>query len=574
MRSARRLLFGGLAAASLLAALPASTLAADGTPTIDSGDTAWLLIATALVMVMLPGLALFYGGLVRRKNVLSTIMHSFFGLALVSASSGSSSASRSRSAPTSGGLGLIGNPLEYVGFITVGLTPNPTYGPTIPFILFAAFQLMFAAITPALITGAFAERKRFGAFVLFTILWSILVYSPVAHWVWATDGWLFKLGALDFAGGTVVHATSGVSALLVAIMIGRRVLNGEGIEPHDIPMTVLGAGLLWFGWFGFNAGSALGANGLAANALLVTNTAAAAATITWVLASYVHKKKVSVVGAAAGAVAGLVAITPASGFVTAGGALAIGLVAGGLCYSATLLRERIHVDDALDVFAVHGVGRHVRRHRDGRVRHDRDQRRGERPDRRQPRPGRDPGRRGPGHDHLRGRRNVRHRQAGGRPPRDARRGSRGGDGPRPGGPRRGRLPGLTASAPAGRAEPLAWRGPRTALADPPPRAAVRATPGGWLQPATQPQPARRRAVSSPGGGRARCLFREGNPSGRRRHATRYSRIRSRSVHPSGARRPAPGSRARQLSTGRTTDMTFPAFNTDAAPRPRRPRADP
>jgi Amt family ammonium transporter len=215
---------------------------------------------------------------------------------------------------------------------------------------------MFAAITPALITGAFAERKRFGAFVLFTVLWSVLVYSPVAHWVWSVDGWLFKLGALDFAGGTVVHATSGVSALVVALLIGRRVVNGDGMEPHDIPMTVLGAGLLWFGWFGFNAGSSLGANGLAANALLVTNTAAGAATLTWVLASYLHKKKVSVVGAAAGAVAGLVAITPASGFVTAGGALAIGLVAGGLCYSATLLRERIRIDDALDVFAVHGVG--------------------------------------------------------------------------------------------------------------------------------------------------------------------------------------------------------------------------
>jgi Amt family ammonium transporter len=354
MRGARRTLFGGLAAATLLAALPAIALGADGSA-IDTGDTAWMLMSTALVMVMLPGLALFYGGLVRRKNVLSTIMHSFFGLAMVSVVwvvVGFSLAFGS----DVGGLGLIGNPFDFVGFISVGLEPNPTYGPTIPFILFAAFQLMFAAITPALITGAFAERKRFGAFVLFTVLWSVLVYSPVAHWVWSVDGWLFKLGALDFAGGTVVHATSGVSALLVALLIGRRAVNGDGMEPHDIPMTVLGAGLLWFGWFGFNAGSSLGANGLAANALLVTNTAAAAATITWVLASYLHKKKVSVVGAAAGAVAGLVAITPASGFVTAGGALAIGLVAGGLCYSATLLRERIHIDDALDVFAVHGVG--------------------------------------------------------------------------------------------------------------------------------------------------------------------------------------------------------------------------
>jgi Amt family ammonium transporter len=353
MRFGRRFLFGGMAAALLLAAVPGAAAAADA-GAIDSGDTAWLLVATALVMVMLPGLALFYGGLVRRKNVLSTIMHSFFGLALVSVVWVVIGFSLAFGTDV-GGYGLIGG-LDYVGFLTVGLTPNPTYGPTIPFILFAAFQLMFAAITPALITGAFAERKRFGAFVLFTVLWSVLVYSPVAHWVWSADGWLYKLGALDFAGGTVVHATSGVSALLVAILIGRRAVNGEGMEPHDIPMTVLGAGLLWFGWFGFNAGSSLGANGLAANALLVTNTAAAAATITWVLASYLHKKKVSVVGAAAGAVAGLVAITPASGFVTAGGALAIGLVAGGLCYSATLLRERIHVDDALDVFAVHGIG--------------------------------------------------------------------------------------------------------------------------------------------------------------------------------------------------------------------------
>jgi len=223
-------------------------------------------------------------------------------------------------------------------------------------VLFAAFQLMFAAITPALITGAFAERKRFGAFVLFTILWSIFIYSPIAHWVWSTDGWLFKLGALDFAGGTVVHISSGVSALIVALLIGKRTTSGEPFTAHDVPMTVLGAGLLWFGWFGFNAGSALSAGGLAASAFIVTNTAAAAATITWVLASYLHKRKASVIGAACGAVAGLVAITPASGFVSVGGALIIGLVAGGLCYSATLLRERIKVDDALDVFAVHGVG--------------------------------------------------------------------------------------------------------------------------------------------------------------------------------------------------------------------------
>ena len=351
----RTLSFGSIAALIAVAAVPGVALGAEGDPLpIDSGNTAWLLMSTALVMIMLPGLALFYGGLVRRKNVLSTIMHSFFGLAIVSVVwvlVGFSLAF----GPDVNGMGLIGN-LDYVGFMGVGLVPSPIYATTIPFVLFAAFQLMFAAITPALITGAFAERKRFASFVLFTILWSIFVYSPVAHWVWATDGWLFKLGALDFAGGTVVHATSGVSALVVALLIGRRVVNGDRMEPHDIPMTVLGAGLLWFGWFGFNAGSAAAADGLAANALLVTNTAAGAATITWVLASYLHKRKVSVVGAACGAVAGLVAITPASGFVTAGGALVIGLVVGGLCYSATLLRERLRVDDALDVFAVHGVG--------------------------------------------------------------------------------------------------------------------------------------------------------------------------------------------------------------------------
>jgi Amt family ammonium transporter len=321
---------------------------------INTGDTAWMLMSTALVMVMLPGLALFYGGLVRRKNVLSTTMHSFFGLALVSIVWVVIGFTLAFGADV-GGFGLIGG-LEYALFNGVGQAPSTVYAVTIPFMLFAMFQLMFAAITPALITGAFAERKRFGSFVLFTILWSILIYSPIAHWVWSVDGWLFKLGALDFAGGTVVHISSGVSALVVALMLGRRHMNGDKSEPHDVPMTVLGAGLLWFGWFGFNAGSAVTAGGLAASAFTVTNIAAAAATVTWVLASYAHSRKVSVVGAACGAVAGLVAITPASGYVTPGGALLIGLVAGGLCFSATLLRARSRVDDALDVFAVHGVG--------------------------------------------------------------------------------------------------------------------------------------------------------------------------------------------------------------------------
>jgi Amt family ammonium transporter len=322
---------------------------------MDTGNTAWILISTGLVMFMLPGLALFYGGLVRRKNVLSTIMHSFFGLALVTivwVVVGFSLAF----APSVGGIGIVGN-LDFALLNGVAMDPSPVYATTIPFVLFAGFQLMFAAITPALITGAFAERKKFASFVTFTVLWSILVYSPLAHMVWSPDGWLFKLGALDYAGGTVVHISSGVSALVAALMIGHRRKNGEKMEPHDVPMVLLGAGILWFGWFGFNAGSAVAADGRAAMALMVTTVAAAAGMISWVGVQYMRTKKVSVVGAAAGAVAGLVAITPASGFVGAGGALIIGLVVGGLSYTmAGLLRERLKIDDALDVFAVHGVG--------------------------------------------------------------------------------------------------------------------------------------------------------------------------------------------------------------------------
>ncbi len=320
---------------------------------INTGDTAWLLMSTALVMLMLPGLALFYGGLVRAKNVLSTIMHSFFGLAIVTVVwviVGFSLAF----APSVGDIGIIGG-LDFIFFTGVTMDPNPVYAEGVPFVLFATFQMMFAAITPALISGAFAERKRFGAFVLFAIAWSLLVYSPMAHMIWAPGGILREFGALDFAGGTVVHIASGVSALVVALVIGRRAA-GHHVEPHDVPMTVLGAGLLWFGWFGFNAGSALGANGLAAQALMVTTVAAAAGMLTWVGASYAKGRKVSVVGAAAGAIAGLVAITPAAGFVTVGGALILGLAAGAACFAATLLRDRLRIDDALDVFAVHGVG--------------------------------------------------------------------------------------------------------------------------------------------------------------------------------------------------------------------------
>jgi Amt family ammonium transporter len=323
-------------------------------PAINSGDTAWVLMATALVMLMTPGLALFYGGLVRRKNVLSTIMHSWFILALVSVTwvlIGYTLAF----GPDVNGWGIIGG-LDFIGGRGVGVAPSD-YAPTVPASAFMLFQMMFAVITPALITGAFAERQSFKAFVLFALLWTVFVYSPLAHWVWGHGGWLAKLGALDFAGGTVVHISSGVAALVAALVLGPRVRReSERFEPHDIRLAVLGAALLWFGWFGFNAGSALAANGLAANAFLVTNTAAAMGALTWVTVSWLHKGNPSVVGAISGAVAGLVAITPASGFVDVSASIVIGFAAGSICYLAILLRERLKVDDALDVWAVHGVG--------------------------------------------------------------------------------------------------------------------------------------------------------------------------------------------------------------------------
>jgi len=246
-------------------------------PEINAGDTAWMLVATALVMLMTPGLAFFYGGLVRRKNVLSTIMHSLFILALISVTWVLWGYSLAFGPDT--GLGIIGG-LDWIGLEGVTAAPSPIYAPTIPHYAFMAFQMMFAIITPALITGAFAERKRFKAFVLFSVAWSTLVYAPIAHWVWSPDGWLYGLGVLDFAGGTVVHLSSGISALVAALMVGRRIGVIRETEPHDVTMTVLGAGLLWFGWFGFNAGSALAANGIAALALVTTNTAAAMAALT------------------------------------------------------------------------------------------------------------------------------------------------------------------------------------------------------------------------------------------------------------------------------------------------------
>ncbi|WP_417911263.1 ammonium transporter [Candidatus Electronema sp. PJ] len=320
---------------------------------INAGDTAFMMIAAALVMFMTPGLALFYGGLVRSKNVLSTVVQSFFSLGVIGLMwvvYGYSIAF----GPDVGGV--IGN-LSWAFLDGVGLEPSSTYATSIPHIVFCAFQLMFASITPALITGAFAERIKFSGFLLFTFLWTTIVYLPVCHWVWAADGWLLKLGALDFAGGTVIHLNSGMAALIAAIFIGKRKGYGrDSFLPHSLGMSVLGAGILWFGWFGFNAGSAGAANAIAGSAFFVTHIAAAAAMVSWVAAEWWLHGKPTALGAASGAVAGLVAITPASGFVGPVSAVIIGLVAGVLCYLAISLKSKFKYDDALDVVAVHGCG--------------------------------------------------------------------------------------------------------------------------------------------------------------------------------------------------------------------------
>ncbi|MCF6290740.1 MAG: ammonium transporter [Desulfobacterales bacterium] len=318
---------------------------------MDTGDTAFMLVASALVMLMTPGLALFYGGLVRSKNVLATIMNSFICLGLISlvwVFYGYSLAF----GPDVGGF--IGN-LDWAGLSGVGLEPGP-YADSIPHLLFVAFQMMFAVITPALISGAFAERMKFSAFLAFTLLWSTLVYLPVCHWVWG-GGWLGSHGALDFAGGTVIHINSGAAALVAAIYIGKRKGWGkESMHPHNLPMTILGAGILWFGWFGFNAGSALAANQTATLAFFTTQVATGAAALSWVVAEWLIQKKPTTLGAASGAVAGLVAITPGAGFVGPMSAIIIGLAAGVICYLAVLAKSRLGYDDALDVVAVHGIG--------------------------------------------------------------------------------------------------------------------------------------------------------------------------------------------------------------------------
>jgi Amt family ammonium transporter len=320
---------------------------------MNAGDTTFVLVSAALVMLMTPGLALFYGGMVRGKNVLGTIMQSFIILGVITLQWVLWGYSLSFG-PDHGGI--IGG-LEWFGLQGVGMEPSPTYGTTIPHLAFMIFQCMFAVITPALITGAFAERMKFSAFLCFTLLWATFVYNPLAHWVWGAGGWMAKMGAMDFAGGTVVHISSGFSALAAALVIGKRLGYGStAYIPHNLPMTITGAALLWFGWFGFNAGSALAANGLAASAFVVTHIASSVAALSWLLMEWFHKGKPTTLGAASGAVAGLVAITPASGFVGPVSAILIGALAGMICYGGVLLKSRLRYDDSLDVVGIHGLG--------------------------------------------------------------------------------------------------------------------------------------------------------------------------------------------------------------------------
>ncbi len=338
-------------------AAAAATPAAPPAAAANAGDTAWLLVSTALVLLMTPGLAFFYGGLVRRKSILSVLMQCFMAMCLITLQWVLFGYSLAFGPDVHG---LIGN-LDWAGLAGVGLEPHGVYAPTAPHQAFMMFQMMFAIITPALIIGAFAERMRFLPFCVFTVLWSTLVYDPVCHWVWADKGILGTfggMGALDFAGGTVVHINAGIAALVCALVLGRRLGYPHKISPpHSLPFAVLGAGLLWFGWFGFNAGSALAAGGLATSAFVATHVASAAAGLAWALMDVLFNQRATVLGVISGAVAGLVAITPASGFVTPMGAIGIGLGAGALCYLAvTFLKTRLGYDDALDAFGVHGIG--------------------------------------------------------------------------------------------------------------------------------------------------------------------------------------------------------------------------
>ena len=309
---------------------------------MDSGNIAWMIVASALVLFMTPGLAFFYGGLVRNRNVISTIMYSFMSMAVVSIVW----VLWGYSLAFGDGNEVIGD-FSFLGLSGIDVADADT-------MVFVVFQMMFAIITPALITGAIVERFKFTTYIIFLVLWITFVYAPICHWVWAGNGWIFGIGALDFAGGTVVHINAGVAAIAAAVLVGKR--RNPAAEPHNVPYVVLGAAILWFGWFGFNAGSGLAANAQAVNAFLVTNTAAASAALTWGVLSHIQTGKISAIGVATGAVAGLVAITPASGFVGVMGSLAIGGGAGLLCYFAVLLRAKTKVDDALEVAAVHGVG--------------------------------------------------------------------------------------------------------------------------------------------------------------------------------------------------------------------------
>ena len=331
----------------------AQDAAAAPPPTVDTGDTAWVLTSSALVLFMtIPGLALFYGGLVRTKNVLGTLMQSFImvGLVTIQWIIVGYSIGFSPGNPFIGGL-------SWMGLGGVGLDPNPDYAATIPHQAFMIYQMMFAIITPALMTGAFAERMKFSTFIVFSLLWSTFIYGPLAHMVWGVGGYLRTLGALDFAGGTVVHISSGISALVAVLIIGKRVGFGKvPTPPHNLPMAVIGASMLWVGWFGFNAGSALGAGALATSAFVVTHTAAALAALGWMGAEWMVSGKPTMLGAASGAVAGLVAITPASGFVSPLSSIIIGLAAGIVCYTAVMLKSKFGYDDSLDVVGVHGVG--------------------------------------------------------------------------------------------------------------------------------------------------------------------------------------------------------------------------
>ncbi|MBI5574603.1 MAG: ammonium transporter [Elusimicrobia bacterium] len=320
---------------------------------MNSGDTAFVLISAGLVMLMTPGLAFFYGGMVRRKNVLGVLMQCFIVLCVLSLQWVLFGYSLSFSP----GNGPIGS-LDWAGLRGVGLEPYPDYAATIPHQAFMIFQAMFAIITPALIIGAFAERMKFSAFLVFTVLWATFVYDPVCHWVWGTGGWLKNLGALDFAGGTVVHINAGIAAIVTILIIGRRKnYENKPVPPHNLPFTVLGAGILWFGWFGFNAGSALAANGIAANAFVVTNTAAAAAGLSWAILEWFINGKPTIFGTVTGAVAGLVAITPGAGFVGVMSAILIGFSASIICFIAVgLIKPKLGYDDSLDAFGVHGIG--------------------------------------------------------------------------------------------------------------------------------------------------------------------------------------------------------------------------